>query len=186
MSVRTGLRPRTGPEKATDGADGSGYADHPPGFLPLTWRFRIPARYRHPLIAGLGTGLSVLAAEGVGLSACSRGPDSIRLPARPRRPARPHDPRRDPPSDGLDLAINGTFTEHAGAQPVAETGGSAAAALSATSGQSAICMGTQGAISPARPSTPGGTRGECTPRGGASQSVRSQPGPASRNPSGQS
>jgi hypothetical protein len=66
MSVRTGLRATDGPEKATDGARGSGYADHPPDFLPLTWRFKMPARYRHPLIAGLGTGLSVLGAEGVG------------------------------------------------------------------------------------------------------------------------
>src|ERR1039457_604166 len=40
MSVRTGLGPRTGAEKATDGAGGSGHADRPPGFLPLTWHFQ--------------------------------------------------------------------------------------------------------------------------------------------------
>ena len=38
-------RPRTSPrttaEKATDGAGGSGYADRPPGFLPLTWHFMV-------------------------------------------------------------------------------------------------------------------------------------------------
>jgi hypothetical protein len=36
VSVRTGLSPRTGAEKPTDVAGGSGYADRPPGFLPLT------------------------------------------------------------------------------------------------------------------------------------------------------
>lgn len=41
------LGPRTGAEKATDGAGRSGYADRPPGFLPLTWHFRMPARCRH-------------------------------------------------------------------------------------------------------------------------------------------
>ncbi len=115
MSVRTGLRPRTGPEKATDGAGGSGYADCPPGFLSLTWRFRMPARYRHPLIAGLGTGLSVLGAEGVGLSACSRGPNSISSGAAGGRaggvpgPARPAgDPREllDPVATACDAVVD--------------------------------------------------------------------------------
>jgi hypothetical protein len=32
-------------EKATDGAEGSGYADRPPGSLALTWHFRTPAAY---------------------------------------------------------------------------------------------------------------------------------------------
>src|ERR1039457_3520316 len=106
MSVRTGLGARTGARTATDGAGGSGYADRPPGFLPLTWRFRMPARYRHPVIAGLGTGLSVLDAEGVGLSACSHGPNSIssgacRRTSRQRSgPARPAGDPREPPGPG--------------------------------------------------------------------------------------
>jgi hypothetical protein len=54
MSVRTGLRATDGAGKSHGRARGSGYADHPPGFLPLTWRFKMPARYRHPLIAGSG------------------------------------------------------------------------------------------------------------------------------------
>ena len=37
--ARTG--PRTRPEKVTDGAGGSGYTDRQPGFLPLTWHFRV-------------------------------------------------------------------------------------------------------------------------------------------------
>jgi len=44
MSVRTGLRPRTGAGKATDGAGRSCYADRPPGFLLLTCHFRMPAQ----------------------------------------------------------------------------------------------------------------------------------------------
>jgi hypothetical protein len=36
----------------------------PFGFLPLTWHFRMPARYRRPLVAGIL--LAVLGAEGVG------------------------------------------------------------------------------------------------------------------------
>jgi hypothetical protein len=39
--------PRTGEEKATDEAGGSGYADLPPGFVALTWHFRLPACCRH-------------------------------------------------------------------------------------------------------------------------------------------
>ncbi len=66
-----------GDGKSHGRAGGSGYADRPRGFVPLTWRFRISACHRHLLIAGLGTGLSVLGAERVGLSACSRGPNSI-------------------------------------------------------------------------------------------------------------
>ena len=46
-SVGIGLGPRTGAEKPTDGGGGSGYADRPPGFVPLTWHFRMPARCRH-------------------------------------------------------------------------------------------------------------------------------------------
>ena len=42
-----GLGPRTGAEKPTDGGGGSGYADRPPGLVPLTWHFRMPARCRH-------------------------------------------------------------------------------------------------------------------------------------------
>jgi hypothetical protein len=39
---RTGAdRATDGAEKATDGAGGSGYADRPPSFLPLTWHFRV-------------------------------------------------------------------------------------------------------------------------------------------------
>jgi hypothetical protein len=41
--------PRTGAEKPTDGGGGSGYADRPPGFSPLTWHFRMPARCRRLL-----------------------------------------------------------------------------------------------------------------------------------------
>jgi hypothetical protein len=55
-SVRTGPVARTGAEKATDGAGGSGYADRPPGFLALTWHFRIPTRYHRLPRAGLGLG----------------------------------------------------------------------------------------------------------------------------------
>jgi hypothetical protein len=36
--------PRTGAREATDGLGRSGYADRPPGFLPLTCHFRMPAR----------------------------------------------------------------------------------------------------------------------------------------------
>ena len=32
--------------KTTDGGGGSGYADRPPGFVPLTWHFRMSARCR--------------------------------------------------------------------------------------------------------------------------------------------
>jgi hypothetical protein len=43
----------------------SGSGGVPPGFLPLTWRFRMPARCRRlPLVAGAGPG--VRGAEGVG------------------------------------------------------------------------------------------------------------------------
>jgi hypothetical protein len=37
--------PRTATENATDWASGSGYADHPPGFLALNWHFRIPGAH---------------------------------------------------------------------------------------------------------------------------------------------
>jgi hypothetical protein len=33
--------PRTGAEKATDGAGGSGYADRPPDFPPVTCHFSL-------------------------------------------------------------------------------------------------------------------------------------------------
>src|ERR1700737_2215956 len=41
---RARTSPRTTAEKATDGAGGSGFADRPPGFVPLTWHFGLPAR----------------------------------------------------------------------------------------------------------------------------------------------
>jgi hypothetical protein len=47
-SVGSGFSPRTGAEKATDGAGGSGYGDRLHGFMPLTLHFRIPGRCRLP------------------------------------------------------------------------------------------------------------------------------------------
>ena len=47
------MHTRLGGQKATDGTGGSGCADRPPGFLPLTWHFRMPARCR-PSSPGLG------------------------------------------------------------------------------------------------------------------------------------
>jgi hypothetical protein len=43
--------PRTGAAEATDGAGGSGYADRPPAFVPLTWHFWIPAYDDGPLLS---------------------------------------------------------------------------------------------------------------------------------------
>jgi hypothetical protein len=65
-SVGTGLGSRTGAEKPTDGAGGSGYADRPRGFLSLTWHFRMPAHCCHLPRRHARTRLGVLNAEGVG------------------------------------------------------------------------------------------------------------------------
>jgi hypothetical protein len=65
-SVGTGLGPRTGTVKPTDGAGGSGYADRPPGFVPLTWHFRMPAHCRRLPRHRVRTRAGVLGAEGVG------------------------------------------------------------------------------------------------------------------------
>ena len=47
-------------------AGGSGYADRPPGFVPLTWHFRCLRTVVVSLVTGFGLGLGVLGAEGVG------------------------------------------------------------------------------------------------------------------------
>jgi hypothetical protein len=52
--------------KATDGAGGSGYANRPPGFLPLTWHFRMPARCRNLPRHRTRIRAGVLNAESVG------------------------------------------------------------------------------------------------------------------------
>ena len=44
-SVGTGLGPRTGAETHGRGR-GSGYADRPAGFSPLTWHFKLPLPVR--------------------------------------------------------------------------------------------------------------------------------------------
>jgi hypothetical protein len=65
-SVRIWLRPRTGAEIATDGGGGNGYADRPPGLVPLTWRLGCLLDVVISPVAGFGLGLGVLGAEGVG------------------------------------------------------------------------------------------------------------------------
>src|ERR1700743_3796308 len=78
-SVRRGLGPRTGGGKPTDGTGGSGYADRPSGFAPLTWHFRISLILIVSLLAGLGFG-----------GPQSRDPHVPLDPAQqPRFPARP-------------------------------------------------------------------------------------------------
>ena len=55
-SVGTGLGPRTGPEKATDRGDGSGYTDRPPGFLASPGILGFPLIIIVSLVAGLVLG----------------------------------------------------------------------------------------------------------------------------------
>lgn len=52
--------------KPTDGGGGSGYADRAPGFLPLTWHFRIPVAAVIPFVTGFGLGPCVLDTESIG------------------------------------------------------------------------------------------------------------------------
>jgi len=52
--------------RGADWPAGSGYADRPPGFLPLTWHFRMPARCPHLPHHWVRIRTGCLDAEGVG------------------------------------------------------------------------------------------------------------------------
>jgi hypothetical protein len=89
-SVHSGLDPRTGGGKPTDGTGRSGYVDRPSGFVPLTWYFRIPLIIIVSFLTGLG------------------GPQS-REPHVPLDPAlQPRFPARQPVFDEVPPAVQVT------------------------------------------------------------------------------